>query len=291
MHNFKPEFILNADQTPFNKEFSTKNTLDFKGERDITVIVQNLNAISHTYTVMPTISMAGLLFGKLFITFQEISDNFGITIEPKVRDLEKKLSNIRVFCTTSGKMTKRVCNLWAKEFIDSEYVTKFSDNSSKPKILLCLDSYSCHWNQEIDNEFDKCIELTKLKIPPKTTPFLQPLDCNFNQEIKYFMRKYTDFIIEHKLDICVYDRFVIMKILSQIWEQLSSTKFIPMIKYCFTKTFSNISDFQSARKSCFTSIDNNCNFENCQDNFFISCSICDLSLCFTHFFIDYHRHL
>ena len=66
--NFQPEHILNADQTNFKYEMSPKRTLAFKGEKLIKIKIQNKNSITHSYTVMPTISMSGKCFGmSIFI--------------------------------------------------------------------------------------------------------------------------------------------------------------------------------------------------------------------------------
>ena len=61
---FNQESILNADQTNFKYELSPKRTLAFKGEKSIKIKIQDKNSTTHSYTVMPTISMAGKTFGN-----------------------------------------------------------------------------------------------------------------------------------------------------------------------------------------------------------------------------------
>ena len=61
---YQPHFVLNADQTGFKYEMCPKRTLTFRGEKVVFGKIQNKNASTHSYTVMPTISMAGNCFGK-----------------------------------------------------------------------------------------------------------------------------------------------------------------------------------------------------------------------------------
>ena len=228
--------------------------------------------------------------GKLFITFQECKGKFGKRVDKKVRDLEKDLGNIRVFCSSSGLMDKLICQQWASELIDPDYINQFIVSSEKPKILVCLDGYPAHWNGNIDNSFGEW-DVELLKIPERTTSVLQPLDCLFNHQLKYFVRKIENRVQIDDLDIKVYDRFNLMKMWSLIWEQFSSDKFVDLISYCFNKTFLQTKNqFQTVRDICFTSKAIFCDLDDCSDNFFMKCSICEKNICFNHFFINFHSH-
>ena len=67
--NFNQDYILNADQTNMKYEMCPKRTLALKGQRNILVKIQNKNSTTHSYTLMPTISMNGKCFGELnFLT-------------------------------------------------------------------------------------------------------------------------------------------------------------------------------------------------------------------------------
>ena len=66
---FNQESILNSDQTNFKYELSPKRTLAFKGEKSIKIKIQNKNSTTHSYTVMPTISMGGRCFGNFSFTY------------------------------------------------------------------------------------------------------------------------------------------------------------------------------------------------------------------------------
>jgi hypothetical protein len=68
---------LNSDQADLNYESASKRTLSYNGEKITVLKVQSKNAVTHSFTVMPTISMSCKIFGKLHICFQETSDEFG----------------------------------------------------------------------------------------------------------------------------------------------------------------------------------------------------------------------
>ena len=131
----------------------------------------------------------------MFLTFQENGGKFGIRVSKQVKSLENKLGNIKVSCTNSGLMVKSTCREWLSNLFDYERI--FDKSSSKPNFLLLLDSYGCHWNNNLDNCFNQDqISLTFHKIPPNTTSFLQPLDRMFNHELKYFVRQFENISLE-----------------------------------------------------------------------------------------------
>ena len=188
-------------------------------------------------------------------------------------------------------MKKSTCREWLSNLFDQELN---SDNyPSKPNFILLLDSYGCHWNNNLDNCFNQDkISLKFQKIPPNTTSYLQPLDRIFNHELKYFVRQFENKIItEENLGIKVYDRLNLMKLWSLIWEQFSSDKFENLIKFCFYNSFfNNYPDYKHVREICFTSDHISCEKLSCTNSFFIKCSICEISLCLKHFYIEFHNH-
>ena len=234
--------------------------------------------------------MVIILLGKLFLNFQEIGGKFGVRISKEVRKLEAKLGNIRVSCTNSGLMNKSSCQEWLSNLIDYQDICR--NSSEKPNFLLLLDSYSCHWNDNLVNCFDEeKITLNFHKIPENTTTFLQPLDRMFNHELKYFVRNFENKIITEDINIKVYDRFNLMKLWSLIWEQLSSEKFENLIKYCFINSFfDNSIEYKHVKEVCFNSQYVICEIDSCKNDFFLKCSICEISLCFKHFYIEFHNH-
>ena len=187
-------------------------------------------------------------------------------------------------------MTKHICREWLKNLFVNQNIGEIS--SEKPNFLLFLDSYAAHWHKNLDNCIDQDkISVTFHKIPENTTPYLQPLDKMFNHELKFFIRKFENQVIIDNLDIKVHDRFNLMKFWSLVWEQLTSEKFKDLIKFCFENSFCNKSiDYKHVRDVCFISDQLSCQIHTCNNDFFIKCSICEISLCLTHFFIEFHNH-
>ncbi len=50
---YKINFVLNADQSSFNYEIASNRTLSYAGEKATYLSVKSLDAISHSYTIMP----------------------------------------------------------------------------------------------------------------------------------------------------------------------------------------------------------------------------------------------
>lgn len=74
--NFDTNFVFNADQMGFPLEMSAGRTLAFKGEHKIKVYAQRMNAVTHSCTVLPMISMSGKLGPRLFMQLQETNGTF-----------------------------------------------------------------------------------------------------------------------------------------------------------------------------------------------------------------------
>ena len=81
------------------------------GEKDTLGLAQNMNSLSHSYTVQVHIAKSGQLGKKLFICFQEPKGVFGPNVAERLKHLPK---NVYVDCTTSGKMTKEKLKVWRK---------------------------------------------------------------------------------------------------------------------------------------------------------------------------------
>ncbi|CAF4845552.1 unnamed protein product [Rotaria socialis] len=97
---YKLDFVLNANQSSFNYEIGSNRTLSYAGEKATYLSIKSLNAISHSNTVMPTVSAAGQLNRPVFICLQEPTGQFPIT-----RAIFSA-SNIVTSCSTSGKLNK-----------------------------------------------------------------------------------------------------------------------------------------------------------------------------------------
>ncbi len=162
------------------------------------------------------------------------------------------------------------------------------------KTLLLLDSWTGQSDQKMFEDLltgDKQINI--LKIPPKTTSLIQPLDVYFFRQWKIMARKFFERVLLDNIDLDLKQRNNTIKLHSLIHNQLSSPRFQPMIKYAWFKAGYLAQDpgrFDNVSKVCFKFIDSVCFEDNsqCSEGVFIVCSWCKRSFCFTHYFIEYH---
>ena len=64
---FSSSAVINTDQSGFNYEMYSKRTLSQYGEKNTVLFVNSMNAISHSYTIQPVITMEGKLLPKFLI--------------------------------------------------------------------------------------------------------------------------------------------------------------------------------------------------------------------------------
>ncbi len=265
----------------FSYENPSTRTLTATGEKVTFGQIKSMNAVTHSYTIMPIISMAGTLVGPVFICLQEPTGKLG----PRVQRSLYQADNIHVSCSKAGKLTKTHITYWAEKVLQPSVSEDF---------LLLFDSWSGQTDpSSYDGIFDDDITCERMQIPPKTTGDIQPLDRYFFRQWKYLKQKICDRIAIDRIDIDITSRNNILKMHSSIHNQLSATKFKPMIRYAWFATgylsqdpgtFDNVQDVCFSFDECF------CSLSTCNDFSFISCSHCDSVLCFNHFFIDDHKH-
>lgn len=109
--HFQPSQIINIDQSGFRYVHLTNRTLSFLGEKDTEVVVPNSNATTHSYTIMPMLSIDGRLRSPLYINLQETTGSqFGPIVEGRLADFK----NVFVSCTRSGKMDTSKIQYWSQ---------------------------------------------------------------------------------------------------------------------------------------------------------------------------------
>lgn len=274
-----PEFIFNFDQSGFTYEFSPKRTLSHKGEKDTHGLVKSQNAKSHSYTIMPLISMAGRLTGKLLICLQEPKGVLG----PRISESLVVPDNIYVTTSKSGKLDKRIMTNWINDCVKP--LTNDND------IMLIYDS----WGGQVDDEIyaelgEKC---KREQIPAGATSLVQPLDVCIFRQYKRFRRKIFERVILDEINLDMHKRENVLRMHSLIFDQLSSEAFVPMFQYAWfacTYTEDRIT-FNNVNQLLFTMNCDKCESDMCQGENFIRCSHCNLHLCFDHFFIENHNHI
>lgn len=251
------------------------------GEKTTKGQVKSMNAITHSYTVMPIISLAGKLIGPVFICLQEPTGKLG----PRVSQSLYRANNIHVTCSKSGKLTKTHIQYWAKNVLCP---------SVSKDCLLLLDSWSGQTDPSIYEQiFDKNITCKQMQIPPKTTGDIQPLDRYFFRQWKYLKQKIYDRVAIDEMNVEICSRNCILKIQSLIHNQLSAQRFSNLIKYAWYSsgyTTNTPGHFENVKDVCFSFADDLCSEPACNESSFISCSHCGSIICFKHFFVNDHKH-
>ena len=281
--SFGEENTFNSDQSGFNYIMTSGRTLSEEGEKITLSSVSSVSSTSHSYTIQPTISADGKLLSPIYLCLQETEGQFG----PRVEENLLHRPNVYVTCSNSGKLTKQLLREWCSEVFYP---------SAPSKSLLFLDSWSAHNDSDIfSSVFSGTKTCNRYIIPPKTTSLVQPLDCFFFRQYKNIARRIQNRVNLDNIDIDMKHRNNIITLHSLIHNQISAPIFQPMIKYSWYKAgyiSQHPGRFVNVNQVCFSIAETSCsiNCSQCSEGVFIRCSWCKLTLCFQHFFIDYHYH-
>uniref|UniRef100_A0A914PZF5 Transposase n=1 Tax=Panagrolaimus davidi TaxID=227884 RepID=A0A914PZF5_9BILA len=276
-NNYEEAMIFNCDQSGFKKEMHSGYTLAPEGVRKVTITVQSTSATSHSYTIMPILSMNGVFLPLLYILIQESTGHFPPT---------KKIytpPNIFADTHTSSMMTKN--NL--AHFLDNVYFKLTGEKS-----LLLADSWSAWADKSMIAKHIPHGKDFKLQImPPGTTSMIQPLDVGIFKSWKKMDRRICDYALLHDIDYNIHDRESIMKRQSFIHYQFCAPRFIPFNKKSWIAS-GYISEETSACLSpahyCFSVDDENCTIYNCKITPFARCAHCEYYFCFEHCILNLH---
>lgn len=158
--------------------------------------------------------------------------------------------------------------------------------------VLLLDSWSGHCPEVVSKTKPADNNVKLNLIPTGTTGKIQPLDVYGFRIWKNFVRRFSDTAILMQYDINLHLRNNIIKLQSLVHNQLSSPRYINLFKYSWYKsgyinvrpdTFENPVDF-SFGDSCKIQ----CEVPGCSNVAVVRCSWCKKSLCFKHFYEEYH---
>ena len=230
--------------------------------------------MTHSYTIMPIISMAGKLLSPLFIVCQEQSGKFG----EKVKKHMFQSQNIYVTATKSGKMGKSEL----KDFLSNVYFKNCPNES-----VLLFDSWTSYNNKDVIEETvppEKQVHL--FQMPPKVTPLIQPLDVYGFRMWKNFIRKISDKILLNDISFNLYQRNNILKIQALTHNQFQSPRYIKMWQYSWHASgFKEIhpGQFHNPVEFGFSIEYVECGFPSCNKETFAKCSWCKKEFCFHHF--------
>ena len=273
--------IFNTDQMGIEKEQYSTQTLSFQGERKTFGVVKSKNATTHSYTIQPIISLDGQLVGPLYLCLQEPNGKMGETVKKRLF----QPSNVIITCSKSGKLTSSLVRYWCDNCLIP---------STDKKCLLLSDSYSGQNDPQIYEDI-KSKSVKRIMIPKNTTCDIQPLDRYFNRQIKILIKRIYHHVALEQIDINLWERNNIIKLMSLMHSQLSSPIFKEMIQYswfCSGYTNDDPSPFQNVLQVCFPrdALVDQCEEQNCIETVFITCAICSKKICFDHFFVKYHFH-
>ena len=276
---FDSSNTYNSDQSGFNMEMHSGRTLSHIGEKKTEAIVQSLSSTTHSYTIQIIISATGKLLSPLFINLNEIKGYFGDRVQRNMF----RASNLYITASKSGKLTKEHVINWTTQV----YFPHVGNNS-----LLLLDAWRGQCEQTIlaNKPLDKNVSLQV--IPEGTTKFIQPLDVFTFRQWKDFVRKFSDSVLIHEYDIILHLRNNILKLQSLVHNQFSAPRYINMFRYAWYKSGyldEHPGEFKTPANYSF-SANENIYCDICQGIAFIRCGWCNKTLCFKHFFSDYHYH-
>lgn len=167
--------IFNMDETPCYFDMVRDCTLDFVGSKNVVGVDTGFR--KNRYTVCLTISLDGRMLPPMII-FR------GLKKIPKVKIPTGKAI---IAVNKSGSMDTILLKMW----MDTIFCKRGSYFSTTPSLLI-WDSYGTHKKEDIIIHLSKKYGSQALVIPPKTTPFMQPLDVTINSSFKAAMRNEWD---------------------------------------------------------------------------------------------------
>ena len=299
---FDKSEIWNFDQTGFNYEPANLRTLSFKGERDTSLLLDSRNKSTHSYTVQPMVSRSVMLFGKFLIVLQEREGVFGPKVAAQVSDLERRFGNIEVYASVSGKLSAELINKLYNGTLSSAVKSikeRKMIEDEEPSVLIFADSWGGHSSPR-QQAMLRDMGAKILKLPPSTTDRLQPLDVNFNRQLKIFYNRVIEEAFYQNITASVTSREGILNLQSLLHDQLSSPKYRDMLLYAWRNTDPNFNatsemgtvpprmvnhiqfDFDAAEL---------CQRQDCRNHAFLKCSHCGRLICLNHFLerVCFHR--
>lgn len=173
--------------------------------------------------------------------------------------------------------------VWLKEV--------FFPNVGEKSILL-IDSWSGHCPEAVSEVTPRDKQVITMIIPKGTTGKIQPLDVYGFRIWKNYVEHFSDSIMLMDYDLDLHLRNNIIKLQSLVHNQLSSPRYENLFRYAWFKSgyikeqpdyFENPVEFAYGTLS-----QSQCEIEGCTNVAVVRCSWCKKSLCFKHFFEEYH---
>ena len=113
--NFDRSIIVNSDQSGFSYELHSSRHYTRKRHRVCSV--NSLNAVSHSYTIQPTLNSNGNFIGKCLLVLPEPNGNFAVNV--KISLFHPK--NLLVKCSNSGKVITSILSVYSDEIFKKKF--------------------------------------------------------------------------------------------------------------------------------------------------------------------------
>ncbi|XP_043286597.1 uncharacterized protein [Venturia canescens] len=267
--------IYNYDQSGFQLKIHSGRTLADEGTKQVECLVQSVSAMTHSYTIQPTISAEGKLLSPLLIILKESSGRLGPIVEQTIF----QPSNIFRSVSKSGKATSEHFKTWLQEV--------FFPNVGEKSVLL-IDFWSGHCPRVVDGATPHNKEIVTMIIPKGTTENIQPLDVFGFKIWKNYVRHFSDSVMLLDYDLNLHLRNNIIKLQSLVHNQLSSPRYKNLFRYAWFKSgyieersehFENPIEFAFGMSS-----QTQCEMKGCTNVAIIRCSCGIKSPCVSNIF-------
>lgn len=168
-------------------------------------------------------------------------------------------------------------------------------NSTSSKVrqgaLLLLDSWGGHSSDSLVEELSDR-DIFVLRIPPRTTGDLQPLDVQLFRQYKIFVKRVMEAASYEGILQQLTDRYGIMRMHSVIYNQFQAPIYRDMLLWAWRKTDPDFEQDELENSPPPDMVLNiqfefdrrhSCEVEGCESRAFIRCSHCRKHLCLKHF--------
>lgn len=245
----------------------------FTGQQGIEMLIGSAMATSHCYMIYPAITMAGQLLSPMYVLVSEARGQFP--------QKHSDPPNIKSYASKTANMNKADL----KTFYQEVFWPSVNEHINTRKILLLVDSWSPHKDEELFNSVKPPgIQCEKKIIPANATNLIQPLDIYFFRPYKNFVKFFTDSVIDEE-EFDIWSRANFLKLQSFTLYTFQSERFKNMILYAFYKSGYRVQKpdkCETPIEFCFKNVALECEQDNCEALGFIRCAYCVKTLCLKH---------
>lgn len=161
----------------------------------------------------------------------------------------------------------------------------------RPGVMLLIDSWGGHSSDSLAQELETR-NIFVLRIPPRTTADLQPLDVQVFRQYKIFVKRITEAASYEGIDRDLTDRYGIMRMHSIIWNQFQAPVYRDMFLWAWRHTDPDFDQDELENSPPPDMVLNiqfefkrshRCEVPGCNSRAFIRCAHCGEHLCLKHF--------